>query len=193
MALSLPSTPPSTSIASLKAQIQTYLGGPSVVSSTDKVKILFNKKPVPASKQTVGEIVGADSSIKDLELGIMVMGGAPDPPPQTTTAIKAREPEPAGPDSENAAVEAETGLNPAETTASTTAMEGVQSTLQKPRSESQSNPVQPGEESGEALLESAEFWTDLEGFMAQRIRSQDDAARLKDIFERAWRSSKAAP
>lgn len=158
------------------------------------MKILHNKKPVPAAKQTVGEVVGTDAT-KDLELGVMVMGGAPDPPPQdtATTAIKERQPEPAGPGSENAAVEAETGMNPADITNTSMAMEGVIPTSEKPRTESQSQPVQPGETSGEVLLESAEFWSDLEGFLAQRLRNQEDATRLKGIFERAWRSGKAAP
>lgn len=135
-----------------------------------------------------------DANTKDLELGVMVMGGAPDPPPQdtTTTAVKIRSPEPAGPGSENAAVEAATGYNPAED-ANTTAMEGVQPTSSKPRTNSQSQPVQPGEESGSAVLQSPEFWTDLEGFLSQRTRSQEEAVRLRGVFERAWRSSEAMP
>lgn len=179
---------------SLKEQIQTYLGGSAVVASIDKIKILHNKKPIPASKQTIGEATGTDVG-KDLELGVMVMGGAPDPPPQenTTTAITERAPEAAGPGSENAAVEAETGMNPADVTSTSMAMEGVIPTSEKPRTESQSQPVQPGETSGEALLETAEFWTDLEGFLAQRLRSQEDATRLKGVFKRAWSSGKAAP
>lgn len=200
MTLSLPSTPPSTTIASLRQQIQDYLGGSSVVSSTDKIKILHNKKPIPALKQTVRDIVGADAAAKNLELGVMVMGGAPDPAPQdtaaasTTTAIKAHQPEPAGPGSENAAVEAETGLNPEEVITSTTAdpME-VDQSASKGRSESQSQPVQPGEDSGNEVLQAPEFWSDLEGFLAQRIRSQEEAGRLRGMFERAWRSSSAAP
>lgn len=156
--------------------------------STDKIKILHNKKPVPASKSTVGEIVDAD--VKGLELGVMVMGGAPDPPPQdtSTTAVKERQPEAAGPGSENAAVEAETGVNPADTL-----MQGVQSTSEKPRSESQSQPVQPGEDNGMVVLQTEEFWSDLEGFLTQRIRSQEEAVKLREVFERAWRSSQAKP
>ena len=110
-----------------------------------------------------------------------------------STAFTERIPEAAGPGSENAAVEARTGLNPADAPASSTAMEGVTLTSEQSRSESQSQPVQPGESSGEELLESAEFWSDLEGFLSQRLRSQEDAARLKSVFERAWRSGKAAP
>ncbi|KAJ9661622.1 hypothetical protein H2198_001798 [Neophaeococcomyces mojaviensis] len=182
----LSSTPPTTTIASIKQQVYDYLGGSAVVPSVDKIKILHNKKPVPASKATVADVVD-DASNKELELGVMVIGGAPDPPSQTT-AVKARPPEPAGPGSENAIVEAETGVNPADT-ASETMMEGVQTTGGK----SESEPVQPGEESGMDVLRTTEFWNDLEGFLAQRIRSQADAARLREMFERAWTSNSAAP
>ncbi|KAK5938066.1 hypothetical protein PMZ80_009655 [Knufia obscura] len=205
MALSLPSTPPTTTIASLKQQVHAHLGGPDVVTSTDKIKLLLNKKPVPSSKQTVADIV--DENTKELELGVMVMGGAPDPPAQDmsaqtqaqtqTTAIKAREPEAPGPGSENATVEKETGLNPAEEAREAGGMEGVQGQKQaeteKLRAESESQPVQPGEESGDAVLQGEEFWKDLEGFLAQRIRSQEDARRLRGVFEKAWRSGSAAP
>lgn len=189
MTYSIPSAPPSTTIASLRQQVQDYLGGADVVASIDKIKILHSKKPVPASKQTIGDVIGMTTT-KDLELGVMVMGGAPDPPPQK---MKASQPEPAGPGSENAAVEAETGLNPAETsTRSADAME-VDATTNKTRTESQSQPVQPGEEAGLQVLSSKEFWTDLEGFLAQRIRSQEEGSRLRSIFESAWQSNNAKP
>lgn len=186
MTYSLPSTPPSTTIASIKQQLHDYLGGESAVSSVDKIKILQNKKPVPASKQTVADLV--DQTTKDLELGVMVMGGAPDPPPQTqTSAVTAKSPEPVGPDSENAAIEAETGLNPTEQ--ATEVMQDVQPTVS-----TTSNPVQPGEESGVSVLDSAEFWSDLEGFLGQRARvSQDEATRLSSLFKKAWQSSTATP
>lgn len=194
MTYSVPSAPPSTTIASLRQQIQTYLGGPSVVASIDKIKILHSKKPVPASKQTIGDVISTTAT-KDLELGVMVLGGAPDPPPQdtTTTEVTARPPEPAGPGSENAAVEAETGLNPEETiTRSADAMD-VEPTTGDDKAESQSQPVQPGEDAGLEVLSSKEFWMDLEGFLAQRIRSQEEAVKLRSIFESAWRSNGATP
>lgn len=185
MTYSLPSTPPSTTIVSLKEQVHNYLGGPSVVASIDKIKILLNKKPVPPSKQTVADIVDTDT--KDVELGVMVMGGAPDPPPQESTAVQPSAPEAAGPESENAAAEAETGVNPGDVTA--TPMEGIQPTHSQP----ESDPVQPGEVSGSDVLQSQDFWNDLEGFLAQRIRDQDEATRLRGVFESAWRSTSAAP
>lgn len=192
MTYNVTETPPSTTIASLKEQVQTYLGGASVVA-LDKIKILHNKKPIPPSKQALADVVDGDA--KDIEFGVMVMGGAPDPPPQaapTATAVKDRPPEPAGPGSENAAVEAETGQNPAETTSTapvSSTMEGVEPTHSAAKSET----VQAGEESGQQVLQSPEFWTDLEGFLAQRIRDQDEAKRVRQLFERAFQSSNSAP
>lgn len=184
MTYTLPSTPPSTTIASIKQQVHTYLGGSSI-TSLEKIKILLNKKPVPPSKQTVAEI--ADTDTKDLELGVMVMGGAPDPPPQQTTAVKSQVPEAAGPESENAATEAETGVNPGDVAA--TPMEGVQATT----GQVGADPVQPGEVSGSDVLQSQEFWSDLEGFLGQRIKSEEEAKKLRGIFESAWRSNSSAP
>lgn len=161
-------------IAAIKEQLYNYLGGPSTISSSDKIKILLNKKPVPASKSTIADLV--DGVVHDLELGVLVMGGAPDPPPQAS-----------GPGSENAAVEAVTGENPADTTNVSGADGRVKSEPQP------SVPIQPGSEMGSAVLRSAEFWTDLEGFLSQRLRSQESARELRGLFERTWRSSASTP
>ena len=182
MTMTLSSTAPTTTITSIKEQLHNYLGGPAVVSGVDKIKILHNKKPIPSTKQTVADLV--DTTTKDLELGVMVMGGAPDPPPQDVTSVKLKSPEPAGPDSENAAVEAETGVNPAHQVKEVDNMQGVEMT---PAVTSQ--PVQPQADSGSSLLHDSEFWNDLEGFLAQRLRSQEEATKLKSLFERSWRSS----
>lgn len=182
MTYTLPSAPPNTTVASIKQQIHEYLGGGATVASIDKIKILHNKKPIPASKATIADVVG-DSTTKNLELSVMVLGGAPDPPPQQqNTSIKARAPEAAGPGSENAAVEAVTGQNPADTQE----MEGVQQTTS---GKSESIPIQPGDASGSAVLKTEEFWSDLEGFLAQRIRSQEEATKLRQLFEKAWKAT----
>jgi hypothetical protein len=45
--------------------------------SVEKIKILYNKKLVPASKKTIVDAVN-DGARKEIEFGVMVMGGAPD-------------------------------------------------------------------------------------------------------------------
>jgi len=163
MTLSLPSlNPATTTIQSLKEQVQSHLGGPSVVG-IDKVKILLNKKPVPPSKKTISEALDDKSAGREVEFGVMIMGGAPDPPPQQPPAA------------------------PATDSTKPTPMDGVEPT------KSASDPVQPGVESGAAVLESAAFWEDLQGFLEQRIRDQSQAQVVRGVFEKAWRSANSAP
>ncbi|KAK4944356.1 hypothetical protein LTR10_016242 [Elasticomyces elasticus] len=175
MTLTIPSVDPNTTtIQALKEQTQSHLGGSTVVQA-DKIKILYNKKPIPPSKKTVAEALDGLVPSGDVEFGVMVMGGAPDPPPQAPAEMAA------APESEKAAVEAEGQ------TAESTAIEGVETT--QPESE----PVQPGGSSGEQVLQTSEFWDDLQGFLEQRIRDQAEAVKLRGVFEKAWRSSTSAP
>ncbi|KEF54917.1 uncharacterized protein A1O9_09360 [Exophiala aquamarina CBS 119918] len=167
MTLELPSlNPETTTIQSLKEQIQSHLGGPSVVG-IDKVKILMNKKPVPPSKKTVSDAWDNKPAGHNIEFGVMIMGGAPDPPTQQPPTVPASA---TGTELEKA-----------------TPMEGVEATR------TASEPVQPGVESGASVLESAAFWDDLQGFLEQRIRDQSEAQALRGIFEKAWRSANSAP
>lgn len=155
--------PATTTIQSLKEQVQSHLGGPSVVG-IDKIKILLNKKPVPPSKRTVVDALDDKSptATKEIEFGVMIMGGAPDPPPQQQQQQQS-------------------------TSAPPTPMEGVEATRVG------SDPVQPGAVSGASVLESAAFWDDLQGFLEQRIRDQSEAEKLRALFEKAWQSANSTP
>ncbi|KAH7027855.1 cell-cycle control medial ring component-domain-containing protein [Microdochium trichocladiopsis] len=44
--------------------------------------------------------------------------------------------------------------------------------------------------SGEEVLETAEFWDDLRGFLLQRIRDEKAAGELADTFQAAWKSKR---
>ncbi len=55
------------------------------------------------------------------------------------------------------------------------------------------DPVQPGEAHGAHVLETREFWTDLHGFLEQRLKSSDEAGKVRALFERDWRSGQAKP
>jgi ubiquitin-like protein 4 len=143
----------------------------------EKIKLLLNKKPIPASKKTVSEALeGSDvSASSEIEFGVMIMGGAPDPSPQVLGAAILS----SAPESEKAGLEAQER----KAGASVTPMEGVEAAA----------PVQPGEVSGQQILETPEFWEDLQAFLEQRIRHAEDATSLRGLFERAWRSSTSAP
>lgn len=154
----------STTIQSLKDSVQTRLGGSSVLS-TDKVKILLNKKPIPTSKATIGEAIAGSEIGNELEMGVMVMGGAPDPPTQAEEIPKPATPVP--PPSTHTSTPAEP-------------MEGVEKT---PDETSKANEV----------LSTSHFWTDLENFLVEKLSHGDSAKRVRTIFENAYQSSEAAP
>lgn len=136
----------------------------------EKIKLLHNKKPIPGSKKTVSDALDGEASSAEVELGVMVMGGAPDPPPQTQVLPLSNATTAAGPEPKKSV---------------SGGMEGVEST--------KSVPVQPGETSAANVLETPEFWNDLQGFLEQRTRSAEEAIRLRGVWERAWRSSRSAP
>ena len=139
--------------------------------SVEKIKILHNKKPIPASKKTIADAID-DKAGKDIEFGGMVMGGAPDQikspaeaVPTTNAFSAAQAPEPAD--------------------VSTTPMEGVEKVTAPPVSMA----AEGSGPSGVEVLKQAEFWDDLQGFLERRLRDQSEAARLRKVFEGSWRAS----
>jgi hypothetical protein len=138
----------------------------------DKIKILHNKKPIPASKKTIADAVD-DGAAKEIEFGVMVMGGAPDqvktpaeaaPPTDTASAAKA-------PDSIDV---------------NSTPMEGVEQVTSPPvaKATAGSGP------SGAEVLKQNEFWADLQGFLEQRLKDGGEAGRLRKMFEEAWKAGR---
>ncbi|KAH7154995.1 cell-cycle control medial ring component-domain-containing protein [Dactylonectria estremocensis] len=46
---------------------------------------------------------------------------------------------------------------------------------------------------GQAALETEEFWDDLKGFLMQRLKDQAQAEELSTLFKSSWQSSQASP
>ncbi|KAL6234908.1 hypothetical protein BDW75DRAFT_156363 [Aspergillus navahoensis] len=44
--------------------------------------------------------------------------------------------------------------------------------------------------SGETLLETGAFWDDLQGYLAQRLKDEDVARKLRGVFKEAWAASR---
>lgn len=156
--------PATTTVAQLRESVQNELGGDGVVA-IEKIKLLFNKKPIPSSKKTVSDVIGdADREKgKPVEIGVMVMGGAVDPPAQTSRMFGT-----AG--GQTVATEAAAAQAPPPDD-----MEGIEkATTILP-------PVQGP--SGKQVWETDEFWTDLQGFLEQRIKDEIQAARLVHIWK----------
>lgn len=45
--------------------------------------------------------------------------------------------------------------------------------------------------SGEEVLQSDAFWNDLQGYLEQRLKDEDEAKRLQALFKDAWSSSRS--
>ncbi|KAJ6783725.1 hypothetical protein PWT90_05475 [Aphanocladium album] len=51
----------------------------------------------------------------------------------------------------------------------------------------------PKAKKGVEAVETPEFWTDLNGFLMQRVKDEETAAELTTVFRNAWESHKAKP
>jgi ubiquitin-like protein 4 len=138
--------------------------------SLDKIKILHNKKPIPASKKTVADAVD-DGTAKEIEFGVMVMGGAPDQVQTPAEAAPSTDP--------TAAAKAPDSVD-----VNSTPMEGVEKATSPPGSMAAGGPGPSGVE----LLKQNEFWDDLQGFLEQRLKDAGEAVRLRKMFEEAWKA-----
>lgn len=64
----------------------------------------------------------------------------------------------------------------------------IDSSMPAPESEkAQMEAESKGEESVQVILQSEEFWTDLKGFLAQRLRDEREGERIGEVFRQAWR------
>lgn len=59
-----------------------------------------------------------------------------------------------------------------------------------PKEEEKEASVEP---TGASALETTEFWDDLKGFLMQRLKDEDEAARLSGLFKTSWESSGSKP
>jgi ubiquitin-like protein 4 len=136
--------------------------------AAEKIKILHNKKPVPASKKTVSDVLeGRDREKgKTVELGVMIMGGVPDPPVMSGATSRA-EATPSG-----LGGVADTSASPPPE-----GMEGIE-TVSSP-------PIGQGL-SGKEVLETDEFWMDLQGYLQQRLKDEAQAVRLVQKWKSSW-------
>ena len=161
--ITLPSITLDTTIHDLKTQYATKTSIPQ-----DKIKVLYNKKPVTDLK-TLKDI-GIES---DAELSLMIMGGTGGTPraqSPAVTAEKERVPVPVPTTSEAKG-------DPMEVDEKTSAPES-----EKANAEAE---VKKEVEGAAAILKTDEFWADLGGFLSQRLRDDEVAARLLTVFKSA--------
>lgn len=129
--------------------------------SLDKIKLLLNKKPA-ADLKTLSEL----NVDKDIEITAMLMGGA------TAEVSPAAAAAGVAPNTEEKAVEDKMEIDSA------------------PGSEQAQVEAEAAAGSGaQEALKTDEFWSDLEGFLAQRLRDQEEASKLAKLFKQAWTTS----
>ncbi|KAL5121678.1 hypothetical protein ACEQ8H_000365 [Pleosporales sp. CAS-2024a] len=133
-----------TSVYDLKSQYASHVSMPAA-----KIKLLYQKKPVPDSK-TVAQVVGPHVPA-EVEFAVMLMGGPVASPVASPPAT--------------APTETEKGLAP----------------------EPASVAVGP---SGNEVVATDQFWSDLKAFLRQRTKDDMAAERLTDVFRAAWETSK---
>lgn len=54
----------------------------------------------------------------------------------------------------------------------------------------QSPPKAAAGPSGEEVLHTEAFWNDLQGYLEQRLKDEEEAKRLRSVFKEAWSSAK---
>ena len=153
--ISLSNKPLTTSVLELKQAVAENIG----VTGTDKIRLLYKKKPCADSK-TVKDVIG-DEVLRDVEFSVMIMGGV--------------------------AVAGEAAPNAQKDLGSTadedTKMEDVPM-AQGPGGvvvlDAQGN-------SGVSLMGSQQFWQDLDAFLVQRIGDKEVASEALAVFTRAWK------
>ncbi|KAL4995448.1 cell-cycle control medial ring component [Aspergillus recurvatus] len=127
----------------------------------EKIKILFKKKPVTGTGKTVAEVVSDAGEEELLAGGKGVEFGV-----MVMGGARVIE-------SQGHTQEGEPEKVPEETS-------GVGETTAKAA-------VGP---SGETLLETGAFWDDLQGYLAQRLKDEDVARKLRGVFKEAWAASR---
>jgi ubiquitin-like protein 4 len=128
----LSALPLNTSILELKQKVAMEAG----LGGTDKIRLLYSKKPCSDSK-SIKDVLGGESSTA-AEFTAMFIGVTPSTSTQadTSTAAKA---------------------------------------------------TQSSEDSGQALLETEEFWTGLEGYLRQQLNGTAVAQSTTKLFRDAWK------
>lgn len=156
--ITIPNVALDTTIHDLKTQYASKTSIPQ-----DKIKVLYNKKPVTDLK-TLKDI-GIES---DAELSLMIMGGTGGTPRGQSPAVveKDRVPVPEVPKGDPMDVDEKTSAPESE----------------KANAEAEDKKEPEG---AAAILKTDEFWADLGGFLSQRLRDDEVAAKLLTVFKSA--------
>ncbi|KAL5340669.1 cell-cycle control medial ring component [Aspergillus crustosus] len=172
--ITIPGAPLSTTtISDLKDSVRERIADTNSGGKVplEKIKILFKRKPVTGNGKTVKEVIAdtGDEGVellsggKEVEFGVMVMGGA--------KVVEAD-----GDETSQSERGEEGGGVPLGGSGSVV---GGQTTAKAA--------VGP---SGDEVLQTEGFWDDLQGYLEQRLKDEDVARRLRGVFKEAWSANK---
>lgn len=157
--VTLPDTTLDTTIHDLKAQYAQKTGVPQ-----DKIKLLLSKKPA-ADLKTLKDL-GVD---RDMELSVMILGATGTTPRAQSPAVEKSEPKmPAPPPAADKMDIDEAAPAP-----------------ESERATAEANQSSEGSTAAE-MLKTKEFWSDLQGFLSQRLRDEKEGENLAGLFKEAW-------
>lgn len=162
--VTIPNVALDSTIYDIKSQYAAKISIPQ-----DKIKVLLNKKPA-ADLKTLKDL-GVDN---DVELSIMIMGGGGSTPRAQSPAVStpsafAPPPVPAP---------AETKGDPMDVDEKTGAPDSEAAAREAAQKEADAN-------STAGILKTEEFWADLQGFLSQRLRDEQEGKRLAAVFREA--------
>lgn len=170
--VTIPDTTLDTTIHDLKTQYAEKTG-----VQQDKIKLLLNKKPAADLKTLKDLGVSGD---KDVELSVMLMGGGSGTPGVQSPAIEKSDP----------TVSSPPAVAPSSTAATGGDKMDVDPAPLSEKAELEAEKAAPAQtETAKDILKTEEFWSDLKGFLAQRLRSQDEGEALVGVFREAWGKS----
>jgi hypothetical protein len=152
-----------STIYDLKTQYAAKSG-----SQQDKIKLLLNKKPA-ADLKTLKDL-GVEA---DAELSVMIMGGATATSPAATSVVE----EKASPAA--AAVPSPQTVDPAASAPNS----------ERAQAEAGETKAPLGPATAAEFLKTDEFWSDLQAFLSQRLRDEDEAKVLAGVFKEAWKKT----
>lgn len=164
--VTLPDTTLDTTIHDLKTQYAEKTG-----AALDKIKLLLNKKPA-ADLKTLKEL-GVKEGAGNVELSVMLMGSGGGTPAAQSPAVEKGDPTVSAPTAPPTADD-KMDIDP------------KSSAPMSEKAEMEAEKVAPQAETAQDILKTEEFWADLKGFLAQRLRSQDEGEALIGLFREAW-------
>ncbi|KAK0285530.1 hypothetical protein LTR35_004869 [Friedmanniomyces endolithicus] len=132
----------------------------------DKIKLLLNKKPA-ADLKTLQEL-GVEGGT--VELSVMIMGGGGSA--ATTPAVEKSEPVMSAPLGGDDKMDVDSSQTPAPAS-------------EKAQAEADGKADAQGGTVAE-MLKGEEFWADLKGFLAQRLRDEGEVEKLAKVFREAF-------